>query len=77
MLNPTLPDVIAPGDMIAVYAGDDTPIGAATVETFATTDHFTPDGYVTLWTTMGRFDVPAGAQLDVMAWAPLTPLVIS
>jgi hypothetical protein len=59
-----------PGDLVTVYAGG-TGYATATIEREPTRDQFTPAGYVTLWTSCGRFDVPAIAQLTVRAWAPL------
>lgn len=59
------------GDMLAVYAGPER-VGSATIEQPIGRDEYTPLGWVTLWTTGGRFDVPDDASLDVLAWAPGT-----
>jgi hypothetical protein len=64
--------MLIPGDVVAIYAGGlDRYDHAATVERAVDAYEFTPDGHVTLWTTSGRYDVPADARLDVVAWAPL------
>lgn len=64
-------EMLIPGDIIAIYAGNETSSGSATLERMPTFDEFTPPRHVTLWTTGGRYDVPAGSQLDVLAWAPM------
>ena len=60
------------GDIVATYDGGVSPgrIGAATIEKI-NRDDYTPGGHVTLWTTMGRFDVPDDSTVDVLAWAPM------
>ena len=64
--------MLIPGDIVAIYAGDlDHYDHAATIERAVDVYEFTPDGFVTLWTTSGRYDVPSDARLTVMAWAPL------
>ena len=65
------PSVLIEGDMIAIYAGNLTPSGAATLEKRPETDEYTPDGHWTLWTTDGRYEVPFGSSLDIVAWAPV------
>lgn len=62
--------MLIPGDIVAIYAGDRRD-GTATIERAVDVYEFTPDGHVTLWTTGGRYDVPADARLDVVAWAPM------
>lgn len=71
-MNLAHPNVLIPGDLVTVYAGD-TGYATATIERDPTRDQFTPAGYVTLWTSCGRFDVPAIAELTVRAWAPFNP----
>lgn len=68
MLESAHVSVLIPGDVLAVYAGAEH-VGSAALESVKR-DEFTPGGYVTLWTTGGRFDVPDDASLDVLAWAP-------
>jgi hypothetical protein len=63
------PNTLLAGDVIAMYAGNDEPSHAATVEDIIWSPA-NPHGY-TLVTTEGRFDVPRDARLWVAAWAPL------
>jgi hypothetical protein len=70
MSRKALASLLIPGDIIAIYAGNNTPYGSATVEEIRS-DELTSAGDITLWTTDGRFDVPAGSHLDVLAWAPM------
>jgi hypothetical protein len=69
-VNPARVEILREGDMIALYAGHAT-TASATVERPVGRDDFTPGGFVTLWTTMGRFDVPDDSTIDVLAWAPM------
>ena len=62
--------MLAVGDMIAIYAGNETPSHAATVEAKPFVGDATPAGEITVPTTMGNFDVPANARLGIVAWAP-------
>jgi hypothetical protein len=64
------PDTLAHGDMVALYAGNDTPSHVATIDyVFATHNGQT----MTMVTTDGeRYDVPADTnRIWVAAWAPL------
>ena len=70
------PDVLAEGDIIALFAGNETPSHATTITRPMTSDEYTPAGYVTLWTTDGRYDVPADTnRLWVADWAPMATFI--
>ena len=62
------PRLIVPGDMIGIYAGNEVPSHAATVETVEFDDHFR---YATYQTTDGEYVVPYGMRVWVAAYAPL------
>ena len=71
LVNPARVEILREGDIVGIYS-DDTrhPVVGATLEKI-NRDDFTPGGHVTLWTTMGRFDVPDDGTVDVLAWAPM------
>jgi len=71
LANPARTELLREGDVIGIYSDDRRhPVEAATLER-KSRDEFTPGGFVTLWTTLGRFDVPDDSTVDVIAWAPM------
>lgn len=71
LVNPARVEILREGDIVGIYGDDQRhPVVGATVEKI-NRDDFTPGGHVTLWTTMGRFDVPDDSTVDVLAWAPM------
>lgn len=66
--------MLVPGDIVAMFVADRI-VSNATIEEIRndefTPRELTPYPYITFWTTDGRYDVPADAELTVMAWAPM------
>jgi|HubBroStandDraft_3_1064219.scaffolds.fasta_scaffold459546_2 hypothetical protein len=72
LANPARIELLRKGDVVAIYTDDRRhPVEGASVTRPIERDDFTPGGYVTLWTTLGRFDIPDDATVDVIAWAPM------
>lgn len=63
------PATLRRGDMVAIYAGNDSPAYAVTVDDVVWWPA-QPDSY-TLVTTDGPFIVPRDSKLWVCAWSPL------